>query len=84
MNVIPEASLDFLRDLDIVILDALRWEYHPSHANVDEALGWVARLGARCAYLTHMSHELKYAETEAKLPPNVRLLYDGLRIPFEF
>lgn len=83
MNAIPEESLPLLRDLDVVILDALRWEHHPSHANVEEALQWAAKLGARCTYFTHMSHELKFAETEAKLPPNVRLLYDGLRIPFE-
>ncbi len=83
MSSIPEESFALLRNLEVVILDALRWEYHPSHANVEEALGWVEKLGARCAYFTHMSHELKYEETEAKLPPNVRLLYDGLRIPFE-
>ena len=83
MSLIPDESLALLRGLDVVILDALRWEHHPSHANVDEALGWVERIGARCAYFTHMSHELGHAATEAKLPPHVRLLYDGQRIPFE-
>ncbi len=83
MSAIPDESFALLKGLDVVILDALRWEHHPSHANVDEALEWVRRVGARCAYFTHMSHELKHAETEAKLPENVRLLYDGLRIPFE-
>ena len=83
MSAVPDESFALLAGLDVVILDALRWEYHPSHANVEEALKWVERIGARCAYFTHMSHELKHAETEAKLPPNVRLLYDGLRIPFE-
>ncbi len=83
MSAIPDESFALLRDLDVLILGALRWEHHPSHANVDEALGWAARVGARCTYFTHMSHELKHEETEAKLPPNVRLLYDGLRIPFE-
>ncbi len=83
MSDIPEESLPLLRGLDVVILDALRWEPHPSHANIEEALAWVARLGARCAFFTHMSHELKAAEAEAKLPAHVRLAYDGLRIPFE-
>lgn len=83
MSLIPDESLALLGGLDVVILDALRWEHHPSHANVEEALGWVERIGARCAFFTHMSHELAHAATEAKLPPNVRLLYDGQRIPFE-
>lgn len=83
MSLIPDESLALLSGLEVVILDALRWEHHPSHANVEEALGWVEKLGARCAFFTHMSHELAHAATEAKLPAHVRLLYDGLRIPFE-
>ncbi len=83
MSLIPDESLALLQGLDVLILDALRWEPHPSHANVDEALAWVDRLGAKCAYFTHMSHELPHVATEAKLPPHVRLLYDGLQIPFE-
>ena len=83
MSSIPETSFALLRGLDVVILDALRWEHHPSHANVQEALGWVERLNARRAFFTHMSHELAHAETEAKLPPHVRLLFDGQRIPIE-
>ncbi len=80
MSSIQESSIELLRNLDVVILDALRWEHHPSHANVDEAVAWVERLGARRAFFTHMSHELAHAATEAKLPPHIRLLYDGLRI----
>jgi phosphoribosyl 1,2-cyclic phosphate phosphodiesterase len=74
---------ELLRDLDVVILDALRWEHHPSHANVDEAVAWVDRLGARRAFFTHMSHELAHAATEARLPAHIRLLHDGLRIGIE-
>jgi phosphoribosyl 1,2-cyclic phosphate phosphodiesterase len=83
MSSIPEASLALLGDLDVVILDALRWEHHPSHANVEEAVAWMERLGARRAFFTHMSHELAHAATEAKLPAHIRLLYDGLRIEVE-
>jgi phosphoribosyl 1,2-cyclic phosphate phosphodiesterase len=83
MSAIPDESFSLLRDLEVVILDALRWEHHPSHANIDEAIGWVERIGARCAFFTHMSHELAHAATEAKLPAHIRLLYDGQRIPIE-
>ncbi len=83
MSGIPEESMARLQGLDVVILDALRWEHHPSHANVDEAIGWVERIGARRAFFTHMSHELRHADTEARLPTHIRLLYDGQRIPVE-
>jgi phosphoribosyl 1,2-cyclic phosphate phosphodiesterase len=83
MSVIPEASLPLLEDLDVLILDALRKEPHPSHANVEQALAWVERVRPRRAFFTHMSHELDHAETENELPPHIRLTYDGLRIPIE-
>lgn len=84
MNGIPESSLPFLAGLDILIIDALRWNHHPSHNNVDQALNWIDRIQPRCAYFTHIAHELDHEKTEAGLPPNVRLTYDGLRLEFEF
>ena len=56
---------------------------HPSHANIAESLQWVEKLQPRHAWFTHMSHEVDHAETEKGFPANVRLTYDGLRIPFE-
>ena len=81
MSAIPESSLALLTGLDILILDALRHEPHPAHANVEEALRWVERLQPRQAFFTHMSHELHHADTEATLPAHVRLAYDGLALP---
>lgn len=83
MSSIPESSLPLLEGLDVVILDALRPQPHPSHANIDEALRWVERIQPREAWFTHMSHEVDHADTEETLPPHVHLSYDGLRIPFE-
>jgi phosphoribosyl 1,2-cyclic phosphate phosphodiesterase len=83
MSSIPESSLPLLEGLDVLIIDALRRQPHPSHANIEQALGWVERLRPRRTYFTHMSHELEHAETENELPADVRLAYDGLRIPFE-
>ena len=84
MNAIPDTSLPLLEKLDVLIIDALRWHHHPSHNNVGQALGWIERLAPRRAFLTHIAHELGHAETETALPTNVRLAYDGLRIPIEF
>lgn len=84
MNAIPESSLPLLANLDVLIIDALRWQHHPSHNNVEQALNWIERVRPRCAFFTHIAHELDHAKTEAQLPTHVRLAYDGLRIPIEF
>jgi phosphoribosyl 1,2-cyclic phosphate phosphodiesterase len=83
MNDIPESSLALLENLDVVILDALRKEPHSSHATLDQAVGFVARMQPRRAFFTHMSHDLQHAETNHELPQHIQLAYDGLRIPFE-
>lgn len=83
MSRIPESSLPLLEGLDVVILDALRPQPHPSHATLAESLGWVERLAPRQAWFTHMSHEVDHEEAEKGFPAEVRLSYDGLRIPFE-
>jgi phosphoribosyl 1,2-cyclic phosphate phosphodiesterase len=59
-------------------MGALRHEPHPTHFTVAEAVAAVARIGPRRAYLTHMTHDLGYAETNARLPSGVELAYDGL------
>lgn len=83
MKTIPDSSLPLLEDLDVLILDGLRPQEHPSHANLEEALRWVEVVKPRRAWLTHMSHEVDHETTEADFPPHVRLSYDGLRIPIE-
>jgi phosphoribosyl 1,2-cyclic phosphate phosphodiesterase len=81
MNAIPDASLPYLENLDVLIIDALRWSHHPSHNSVEQALHWVERVRPRRTFFTHVAHELDHAKTEAQLPGHVRLAWDGLRIP---
>jgi len=80
-NFIADSSLELLQGLDCLILDALRYAPHPTHFNVDEALEVVRKLQPKMTYLTHLSHDLEYEAANALLPENVRLAYDGLRIP---
>jgi phosphoribosyl 1,2-cyclic phosphate phosphodiesterase len=80
LHDIPESSYPLLRDLDVLILDALRITPHPSHANVEQALRLAEKIQAKQTYFTHMSHEILHAEVEASLPSGVRLAYDGLRL----
>ncbi len=79
-NEIPEESVDYLRDLDVLFVDGLRYKPHPTHSHISKALKNIERLKPRRAYLTHICHDLPHARTESQLPPQVRLAYDGLEI----
>jgi phosphoribosyl 1,2-cyclic phosphate phosphodiesterase len=79
-NRIPDESWPLLRDLDVLVLDALRHRPHPTHYSVAQALEVVERLKPRRTYFTHICHDLPHAETNATLPPGVELAYDGLRL----
>jgi phosphoribosyl 1,2-cyclic phosphate phosphodiesterase len=77
---IPDESMERLHGLDVLFLDALRHRPHPTHSTVAQSLATVERLKPKRAFFTHISHDLPHAETEAGLPANVRMSYDGLRI----
>jgi phosphoribosyl 1,2-cyclic phosphate phosphodiesterase len=80
---IPEAAFSQLSGLDILFLDALRYKPHPSHSTVENSLRIVERLKPKRAFFTHICHDLPHEETNAALPPNVRLAYDGMKLEFE-
>ncbi len=79
-SIIPETTMPLLEGLDVLILDALRHKPHPTHSNVENSVALVERLKPRRAYFTHICHELSHEETNASLPPHVRLAYDGLKL----
>jgi phosphoribosyl 1,2-cyclic phosphate phosphodiesterase len=80
---VPPASMDRLRDLDILFLDALRHKPHPTHSTVEQSLRIVAELKPKRAFFTHVCHDLPHAATNATLPPGVQLAYDGMKLEFE-
>ena len=82
VNEIPRESWPKLEGLRVLVLDALRPRPHPGHFGLDQALDVIERLRPQQAYLTHTSHELEYEATNAMLPANVRMAYDGLRFTF--
>jgi phosphoribosyl 1,2-cyclic phosphate phosphodiesterase len=82
-NHIPENTLLELRDMDIVVIDALRKQGHHSHFSLDESLRAIKDLNPAKAYLIHMSHVLgPTSEWEKELPPNVFASFDGLQFEF--
>jgi phosphoribosyl 1,2-cyclic phosphate phosphodiesterase len=75
---VPAASRALLHDLDTLVIDALRWEPHPTHLSVPEALELIEEVQPRRAYLTHVSHALEQKTTNRQLPAGVEVAYDGL------
>lgn len=78
---VPPESMERLRGLDVLILDGLRHEPHPTHLSINEGLEVIAKLRPRRTLLTHISHRLEHEATCRALPQGVELAYDGLRIP---
>jgi len=77
-NTILDEAWPLLTGLNTLILDALRERPHTTHFSLDEALAATSRIGATTTYFTHMTHDLGYATTCARLPPGVSLAYDRL------
>ena len=81
VKTIAEEEKLKLKDLDVLVLNALRIEAHPSHLNLAEALDLIDELQPKRAYLTHISHLLGFHDdVQATLPENVFLAYDNLEI----
>ncbi len=78
VSSIPPDSLELMRGLDVLILDAVRFDPHPTHFGLYQALEVIAEVKPRQAYLTHLSHHFDHDAVNAQLPANVRLAYDGL------
>ncbi len=81
VSAIPEPSLALLKDLEVLVISALRHVPHPSHSTVEQSLEWARRIGARQTWFTHIAHDLGHEQTNSTLPDNVRLAWDGLSVP---
>ncbi len=80
VTTIPESTLDLMKGLKVLALDCLRNRPHSTHLGFDQSVDYARRIGAEKTYFIHMCHELEHAETEARLPPEIRLAYDGLEL----
>jgi len=79
-SAVPESSIDLLRGVELLVIDGLQQQKHPTHLTIDEALEVIEKVKPTRALLTHMSHQVMHSKVEPTLPPHVRLAYDGLRV----
>jgi phosphoribosyl 1,2-cyclic phosphate phosphodiesterase len=79
--ILPESRAR-LTGLSHLILDGLRFEPHPSHFSIPEAIKVAQEIGARETWLIHMTHSVDYEATNASLPAGIQLAYDGLTLDF--
>ena len=75
---LPEDAFDLLDGVEAWIIGTLMDQPHPTHADVDMAVGWLRRVGARRGILTHLSSRLDYGALAARLPDGVEPAYDGM------
>jgi phosphoribosyl 1,2-cyclic phosphate phosphodiesterase len=81
VKTIEEVEIKKLKNLKVLVINALRVEPHDTHFNLQEALDFITLVQPEKAYLTHISHVLGFHEEVQKtLPKNVFLAYDNLEI----
>ena len=80
VNHLPDESLKRLENLDLWIVDCVRYEPHYSHSHFEQTISWIQKLKPKKAILTHMGHWLDYNELKNKCPNNVEPGIDGMVI----
>ncbi len=81
VKMVEDREIKKIKGVKVLVVNALRMEAHHSHFNLEEALAFAREVGAGTTYFTHISHLMGFhGEVEAKLPKNVHLAYDNLRL----
>lgn len=80
-SYIPHQEFKKLENLEVLIINCLRYKKHYSHFNYEEAVQHIKTITPQKAYLTHLSHEIGlYSEIEKNTPKNVYFSYDGMKL----
>ena len=73
-------ALEAMTGVDVLVVDAMRYRPHPTHAHLERALEWIARIAPRRAFLTNLHVDMDYAELDRLTPAHVQPCHDGLVI----
>ncbi|WP_298238309.1 MBL fold metallo-hydrolase [uncultured Algibacter sp.] len=81
MKTVTDKEVEKIKNVKVLVVNALRITPHESHFNLEEALEFITRVSPKKAYITHISHLLGFhEEVQQSLPKNVYLAYDGLEL----
>ncbi len=75
---LPDHAFEILKGVDTWIIGTLVDHPHPTHADVDKALGWIERVGARRGVLSHLGYGFDYETLKRRLPDHVEPAFDGM------
>ncbi len=78
-SAVPDAIVDLIAGVKVLIIDALRDRPHPTHLSVGQALEVASPVRPEETYFTHICHDLPQS-AESRLPESVRIAYDGLKL----
>lgn len=82
-NVIPPTSLTLLNDLELLVLDGLRFTPHNTHFNIPQAVKMAQKIGAKQTLFTHLSHEVDHPVHDLELPDGINLAHDSQQFSFQ-
>lgn len=82
-NYISAYSKNRLQNLDVLILDALRYHPHPTHFTIEESIEIAQELEAKATYFTHIAHQVSHSKLTNELPNRINVAYDGLSFVME-
>jgi phosphoribosyl 1,2-cyclic phosphate phosphodiesterase len=77
---LPQTTMNEIKGVQVLVLNALRQKPHPTHFTLNEALAAAKESGAKSVYFTHIAHAIEHNEIQNTLPENISLAYDGLEV----
>jgi phosphoribosyl 1,2-cyclic phosphate phosphodiesterase len=80
---LPHEAFATMAGVEVLVIDAMRYRPHPTHAHLDLTLQWIARINPKRAFLTNLHVDMDYAELDRRTPAHVRPCHDGLEIDID-
>ena len=83
VSALPDETMEALKGISFLVINALRHEPHHSHQTLEQAIEISQKIAPEETYFIHMAHQIGlHADVERTLPPHMHLAYDGLEVVF--